>query len=108
MRAPPRVEQRGHGDWSRRSCNCFFQAEDGIRDVAVTGVQTCALPISALAQRFQASLVGPGQGYRQTLREKVVAGVPGGDLYLVGFGAETDYIMSKNDFSFCQDRKSVV
>src|SRR2546422_3065344 len=25
----------------------FFQAEDGIRDVAVTGVQTCALPISA-------------------------------------------------------------
>src|SRR5256884_2041711 len=30
-------------------CVCFlfffFQAEDGIRDVAVTGVQTCALPI---------------------------------------------------------------
>src|SRR2546422_7314688 len=25
--------------------DCFFQAEDGIRDVAVTGVQTCALPI---------------------------------------------------------------
>src|SRR5204863_5604204 len=27
----------------------FFQAEDGIRDLYVTGVQTCALPISALA-----------------------------------------------------------
>src|SRR5256884_1580743 len=27
----------------------FFQAEDGIRDVAVTGVQTCALPIYRLA-----------------------------------------------------------
>src|SRR2546429_6449810 len=27
----------------------FFQAEDGIRDVAVTGVQTCALPISERA-----------------------------------------------------------
>src|SRR2546429_1716997 len=26
-------------------CVFFFQAEDGIRDVAVTGVQTCALPI---------------------------------------------------------------
>src|SRR5256884_7303901 len=26
----------------------FFQAEDGIRDVAVTGVQTCALPICQL------------------------------------------------------------
>src|SRR5207245_8069289 len=25
----------------------FFQAEDGIRDATVTGVQTCALPISA-------------------------------------------------------------
>src|SRR5207248_7126450 len=25
----------------------FFQAEDGIRDRTVTGVQTCALPISA-------------------------------------------------------------
>src|SRR2546429_7399518 len=33
----------------------FFQAEDGIRDVAVTGVQTCALPIlrgEFLAIRF--------------------------------------------------------
>src|SRR2546422_8325423 len=28
-------------------CFFFFQAEDGIRDVAVTGVQTCALPILA-------------------------------------------------------------
>src|SRR2546427_11981497 len=28
---------------------CFFQAEDGIRDLTVTGVQTCALPILGLA-----------------------------------------------------------
>src|SRR2546427_3704443 len=28
----------------------FFQAEDGIRDLTVTGVQTCALPISAVFQ----------------------------------------------------------
>src|SRR3989449_6870855 len=28
----------------------FFQAEDGIRDVAVTGVQTCALPISLVPE----------------------------------------------------------
>src|SRR2546430_5523403 len=27
----------------------FFQAEDGIRDLTVTGVQTCALPISHAA-----------------------------------------------------------
>src|SRR3989454_12602406 len=33
----------------------FFQAEDGIRDYKVTGVQTCALPISpkqSIASRF--------------------------------------------------------
>src|SRR5437867_12590242 len=33
----------------------FFQAEDGIRDRTVTGVQTCALPISSAA----ASTAGP-------------------------------------------------
>src|SRR6266478_8405761 len=27
----------------------FFQAEDGIRDLTVTGVQTCALPICGVA-----------------------------------------------------------
>src|SRR5256885_6316153 len=40
----------------------FFQAEDGIRDYKVTGVQTCALPISsisreALALRFAIGLL---------------------------------------------------
>src|SRR5206468_7149589 len=28
----------------------FFQAEDGIRDLIVTGVQTCALPIFSIAR----------------------------------------------------------
>src|SRR5258708_9094758 len=32
----------------------FFQAEDGIRDDLVTGVQTCALPILAVRARAQA------------------------------------------------------
>src|SRR3989449_1732892 len=40
---------------SLRSSFFFFQAEDGIRDVAVTGVQTCALPICDPAHR-------PGHG----------------------------------------------
>src|SRR3712207_7712658 len=30
----------------------FFQAEDGIRDIGVTGVQTCALPIYALVRHL--------------------------------------------------------
>src|SRR5256885_8659229 len=33
----------------------FFQAEDGIRDYKVTGVQTCALPISALVVFYPGS-----------------------------------------------------
>src|SRR5256884_3111169 len=45
----------------------FFQAEDGIRDVAVTGVQTCALPISA---------VGAGGAWRR-------CAVRGGRVYRV-------------------------
>src|SRR5256885_9183878 len=34
--------------WRRTLLFFFFQAEDGIRDYKVTGVQTCALPIWAL------------------------------------------------------------
>src|SRR5439155_6369539 len=41
---------RGHGDINDPG-NFFFQAEDGIRDGHVTGVQTCALPISAFGIR---------------------------------------------------------
>src|SRR2546430_8982982 len=33
----------------------FFQAEDGIRDLTVTGVQTCALPISVSGAKREAS-----------------------------------------------------
>src|SRR5256885_11874590 len=33
--------------YARSTCFFFFQAEDGIRDYKVTGVQTCALPISS-------------------------------------------------------------
>src|SRR5215216_900441 len=40
----------------------FFQAEDGIRDDLVTGVQTCALPLAALAQPL--AVIGePGAGF---------------------------------------------
>ena len=37
-------------------CFFFFQAEDGIRDTSVTGVQTCALPIlrsKAMSRRIE-------------------------------------------------------
>src|SRR5687768_13138532 len=44
----------------------FFQAEDGIRDVAVTGVQTCALPIfrARRAKRARHALEGGHRCHR--------------------------------------------
>src|SRR5690606_40620087 len=48
----------------------FFQAEDGIRDFHVTGVQTCALPISsgaggaAAARLTRAGLAGGARDVR--------------------------------------------
>src|SRR5690606_41017174 len=51
----------------------FFQAEDGIRDFHVTGVQTCALPISVSAQSSLEFVAGShlgkqynGKDYRGT------------------------------------------
>src|SRR5256884_211314 len=57
----------------------FIQAEDGIRDVAVTGVQTCALPISlpeAELDRFMMKvLVGyPDASAEQGILARTVAG----------------------------------
>src|SRR2546430_116920 len=43
---------------ARASLLFFFQAEDGIRDLTVTGVQTCALPISLLAPRLTVAADG--------------------------------------------------
>src|SRR5256885_3717484 len=48
---PQQTRDRGVGtktDVTKFTCftDFFFQAEDGIRDYKVTGVQTCALPIS--------------------------------------------------------------
>src|SRR5690349_25166111 len=49
----------------------FFQAEDGIRDLYVTGVQTCALPISAIPFL---GVISVGQ---HSLRNAVVHALPG-------------------------------
>src|SRR5256885_12053728 len=47
----------------------FFQAEDGIRDYKVTGVQTCALPISADAERHRAL---PARADRMSVIENAI------------------------------------
>src|SRR5437762_4848731 len=45
----------------------FFQAEDGIRGTSVTGVQTCALPISARATAATVLLRFPDDALRKML-----------------------------------------
>src|SRR5688572_33461672 len=47
----------------------FFQAEDGIRDLTVTGVQTCALPICEVRRVFVGG-EGSARGERYTVVEK--------------------------------------
>src|SRR2546429_3704783 len=51
----------------------FFQAEDGIRDVAVTGVQTCALPISPRRARLLRYNGAYSQGLEAIIRWKLSA-----------------------------------
>src|SRR3990172_10414212 len=46
----------------KRALNGFFKAKDGIRDVAVTGVQTCALPISGFFAFLRARGLRVGVG----------------------------------------------
>src|SRR5439155_10772677 len=55
------------GETAKSASLLFFQAEDGIRGGHVTGVQTCALPISR-----------PGQGrYRRNPGQRGGRGAPG-------------------------------
>src|SRR5579872_7596176 len=45
---------------SAGTANFFFQAADGIRDADVTGVQTCALPISRCTGPSATASTAPG------------------------------------------------
>src|SRR2546430_14949557 len=60
----------------------FFQAEDGIRDLTVTGVQTCALPISGTQARCRetpADSFGPRR-QQDSLRTHLREAAEGGEL----------------------------
>src|SRR5690606_40944592 len=52
-------------------CVFFFQAEDGIRDFHVTGVQTCALPISLPSPRWTRAVPSPLTETRSALPSRV-------------------------------------
>src|SRR5436189_6277826 len=51
----------------------FFQAEDGIRDTSVTGVQTCALPISALPMSVAGLKLGAGTSLLLLVAAEMIA-----------------------------------
>src|SRR5205809_3979786 len=88
----------------------FLQAEDGIRDVAVTGVQTCALPISS-------DSASSGFGWTSTMMPSAPAAIAAGaDGIMVEVHPNPEEALSDGAQSlfpdqFAQlmrDRKSVV
>src|SRR5689334_23803894 len=83
----------------------FFQAEDGIRDGTVTGLQTCALPISgqpaALADVAGGLMIGVDSGVQ---RRVTTVKVPAGALLCF----YTDGLVERPEFPLDEglDRKS--
>src|SRR5437764_6282067 len=61
----------------------FFQAEDGIRDTSVTGVQTCALPIWCTSS-------APAQSRSHAIAPHVIADDGGGAESCAGFTAQKE------------------
>src|SRR5687767_15345374 len=84
----------------------FFQAEDGIRDKLVTGVQTCALPIFAAPHhqhffnfRLDLDVDGPNNSVREMNTKAAPAGATNPSL--------NGMIMQETTLD-TEDRKSVV
>src|SRR6266496_6821149 len=87
----------------------FFQAEDGIRDLYVTGVQTCALPISPRLLRPQCPhargmLGGGGSGRGDGRPDKEGGEQPGKDpgLDAVGRSAKRVSVQPESAGEPCQ------
>src|SRR5690606_27949048 len=66
----------------------FFQAEDGIRDFHVTGVQTCALPICSFAENYEfAAMKSTGISLQRAMK--------GLSIFIVALGITT-FFFSNN------------
>src|SRR5690606_40581172 len=80
----------------------FFQAEDGIRDFHVTGVQTCALPISMAILLQEANLLHKSRIYATDINPAVLDTAREGIFPLTQMKAWSEnYILAggKRDFS---------
>src|SRR5947207_10720283 len=102
---PEASEGLAPGGMSSPAFFFFFQAEDGIRDHCVTGVQTCALPIStatlspACFARCEKTTLPPGA---TTIAPPSCAGLP------IVRPCTTPYFAVASAPLVTEDRKSVV
>src|SRR6266498_2519877 len=81
-------------------CFFFFQAEDGIRDADVTGVQTCALPICEAARAiFSVGMMMTGRpfapGYWRQNQPHALLSCPASSLLIVARSRLTSLLHSK-------------
>src|SRR5688572_3777056 len=80
----------------------FFQAEDGIRDLTVTGVQTCALPICRRSESLRPSR------FRDCFRDHAHVETPGWTRAHSGTGIFARKSGVLRRIPALSDRKSVV
>src|SRR5688500_19662661 len=89
-----------------RAHNCLFQAEDGIRDYKVTGVQTCALPIfTRIVIGYLGPLVLSWMIWRTLLIPHTMAAT--GLFYIALLGVFVGEILSKIGRASCRERGRV-
>src|SRR3712207_8966976 len=84
----------------------FFQAEDGIRDIGVTGVQTCALPISELAAKLASGKGVYGTDAEQAFIEEHFPACPNVSIDFGIMEKADNVFVSLGDFGWSEDRKS--
>src|SRR5689334_24481521 len=89
----------------------FFQAEDGIRDATVTGVQTCALPIylHVSFERYRdLPLLWPEPRFHRPPGHDRVVALVQVDVAPANHGAVRDIVFEPDPMGEAEDRKRVV
>src|SRR5260221_10489269 len=81
----------------------FFQAEDGIRDHCVTGVQTCALPISSGNITYHGDCSGGGDYVLATHSGTINVILP--ETASVDLTARSNIGTVENDFPRSEERR---
>src|SRR5699024_11287834 len=85
----------------------FFQAEDGIRDRNVTGVQTCALPILNITPQISSGSFELGKAFTNEIANFVDAGLGRAESVApVGHGLEIVKILEAI-YASAQDGREV-